>query len=392
VIVRSALILCVSLLTLQGGGRLVRLSDGPGGPAQSTTASITREKGETVSLPKSGETPAPLNPAAAKPRLPVVLEQATRRVVKLYGVGIGEEHGYATGVVVSPDGLVVTVLGLFLETVNLRAVAADGHIYHAECIYRDEYRQLALLQLDRHPENADTDASVNDQMAPIQIEYFKPAEGPGLKPGDWVFSVGNNFKVADGDEPVSVLKGIVSARAKIDAQHGGQPFPFRGDVYILDALTSTPGAPGSALIDLDGHWVGLVGKIVTARQTNTFLNYAYPVEELKAFLKDAKAGVNAATRPAVVDAPPGYHGIKLSKIAYRRQLPFVQSVAPGSPAEAAGLKAEDLIVSANGTAVPHARIFNELCERLHTGDELSLIVKRGEQLVSIRFKLTETPK
>jgi serine protease Do len=189
-----------------------------------------------------------------------------------------------------------------------------------------------------------------------------------------------------------VLKGIVSAKVPIDALHGGEAFPFRGEVYVLDALTSTPGAPGSALIDLDGRWVGLVGKIVTARQTNTFLNYAYPMDEIRAFLRDAKAGANAATRPAVVDAPAGYHGIRLSKIAYRRQLPFVQSVAAGSPAGAAGVKAEDLIVSANGTAVPHARIFNELCERLHAGDELSLIVKRGEQLVSIRFKLTEAPK
>lgn len=327
-----------------------------------------------------------------KPQLPAILAAATRRVVKLYGAGIGDERGYATGTVVSSDGLVVTALGLFLETVNLRAVAPDGHVYHAECVYRDEYRQLALLQLDRHPENADTDASVDQQMAPIQLEAFKPAEGAGLRAGDWVFSVGNNFKVADGDEPVSVLKGIVSARTRIDALHGGEPFPFRGDVYVLDALTSTPGAPGSALIDLDGRWVGLIGKIVTARQTNTFLNYAYPIEEVKAFLRDAKAGANAATRPAVVDAPAGYHGIRLSKIAYRRQLPFVQSVAAGSPAAAAGVKPDDLIVSANGTAIPHARVFNELGERLHAGDELSLIVKRGEQLVPIRFKLMEQPK
>ncbi len=229
-------------------------------------------------------------------------------------------------------------------------------------------------------------------MTPLQLEAFTPADSTNLRPGDWIFSVGNNFKVADGDEPVSVLKGIISGRAKIDAEHGDQPFPFRGEVLLLDAITSTPGAPGSALIDLDGRWVGLIGKIVTARQTNTFLNYAYPIEEVKAFLKDAQSGVNAATRPAVVDAPAGYHGIRLSKIAYHRQLPFVQSVAAGSPAAAAGVRPEDLIVSANGTAIPHARIFNELGERLHAGDELSLVVKRGEQLVSIRFTLTEPPK
>src|SRR5690606_25168553 len=102
--------------------------------------------------------------------LPALLQQATRRVVKLYGAGIADEHGYATGVIVSPDGLVVTVLGLFLETTNLRAVSPDGHIYHAEPVYRDEYRQLALLELDRYPENVDTDAPVAEQMTPIRLE------------------------------------------------------------------------------------------------------------------------------------------------------------------------------------------------------------------------------
>ena len=120
-------------------------------------------------------------PAPLPPRLPALLERTTQHVVKLYGVGIAEEHGYATGVIVSPDGLVVTVLGLFLETTNLRAVTPDGHIYHADCIYRDEYRQLALLKLDRHPENVDTDATVDRQMTPIELDAFTPADSTNLR-------------------------------------------------------------------------------------------------------------------------------------------------------------------------------------------------------------------
>lgn len=327
-----------------------------------------------------------------QPDLPALAVRASRRVVKLYGAGIGGEHGYATGVVVSPDGLVVTVLGLFLETSNLRAVTPDGHMYHAEVAYRDDYRQLALVKLARYPENVDTEAAVAVQMSPINLEALTPGSTANLYAGDWVLAVGNNFKVAEGDEPVSVLKGIVSGRTKIDAERGTQDFPFRGEVLVLDAITSTPGAPGSALIDLDGQWVGLVGKIVSSRQTNTFLNYAYPIEEVQSFLRDAQSGARTATRPARVEAGPGFHGIRLSRIAYRRQLPFVQSVAPDSPAARAGLKADDLIVSANGTAIPHARAFNELCERLHAGDELSLVAKRGEALVTLRMTLAEVPK
>jgi serine protease Do len=67
-------------------------------------------------------------------------------------------------------------------------------------------------------------------------------------------------------------------------------------------------------------------------------------------------------------------------------------VAPDSPAAQAGLKPDDLILSANGVAVTQSRVFEEVCERLHAGDELALTVKRGEVLVSIRFTLTEPPK
>lgn len=373
-IARTAPLWMLALLAFPGGGHLARLL----------------AAGDAVQVSQPAQASA--TPSASARDLPAILAEANRRVVKLYGAGIGQRHGYASGVVVSRDGLVVTVLGLFLEATNLRAVTADGHIYRAEPVYRDEYRQLALLKLAGRPDNVDTDASVDEQMARIDLDAFDPAEGAEVRTGDWIFAVGNNFKVAEGEEPVSVLKGIVSGRMKLDALRGVQAFPFRGEVLLLDAITSTPGAPGGALVDLEGRWVGLIGEIATARQTNTYLNYAYPIEELRAFLADARSGAEAATRPASPDAPPGYHGIRLSRIAYRRQLPFVERVAPGSPAAAAGVKPDDLIVSANGTAISRANVFHELCERLHAGEELSLIVKRGEQLIPIRFKLSEPPK
>jgi serine protease Do len=320
------------------------------------------------------------------------IQRATARTVKIYGAKIGKEKGFGTGIIVSPDGFVVTVASLLLEAENLRVVTPDGHIYQAEVVYRDENRQLALLKLARHPDNPDTHASVREQMSAMRLPYFELGRGSGLMTGDWILAAGNPFKIADGDENVSVMKGIVSGRAKLNALQGTQPFPYRGEVILIDAITAIPGAPGSALVDLDGRLVGLIGEIVTSRFTNTYLNYAYPVEEISAFVDDARSNKQPTTKPAEIAAKPGYHGIRLSKIAYRRKLPFVQSVAPGSPAEAAGVRRDDLIVSANGVAIPRARAFRELCERLHAGEELSLIIKRDEKLVTIEFTLTERPE
>jgi len=334
--------------------------------------------------------PLPRPPANLNLLTPVI-ERANRSAVKIYGAGIAGQPGYGTGVIVSPDGLVVTVLSLLLEATRLRVVTHDGHVHPAQVTYRDQYRQLAMLKMTRFPQNVDTAAPVRRQMAPARHEPYPMSDSKGLRSGDWILVVGNPFKVADGQEPLSVMKGIVSGRGPLDAVRGTEPFPYRGEVILLDAITSSPGSPGSAVVTLDGRWVGLVGRIVKSRLTNTFLNYAYPIEQIEAFVDDAGVGTRPATRPAMAAALPGYHGIRLSRIGYRKRLPFVKSVVRGSPAEAAGVRPDDLIVSANGVAIPQARTFTELCQDLRPGDQLSLIIKRAEQLIPIRMILTEPP-
>ena len=351
---------------------------------------------------KAAESPATAPSSASEPaanELAPAIEPAVRSTVKLYGGRLGTAVGYGTGVIVTPQGDVVTTLSVLVEGSDLRAVTHDGHAYPCTVTYRDPYRQLALLQMARKSENADTAAPLREQMTPPTWEPLKPADSVAMQPGDWILAVGNPCKVADGPEAVSVTRGILAGRTRLDAVQGSDAFPYRGDVLLLDAMTSNPGSPGSAVVDLDGRWIGLVGEVVTSRLTNTELNYAYSGEDIKGFLRDAAAAGNAGSQPqAVASHPaagadkPGYHGIRLSTIAYHRQLPFVKSVADGSPAKAAGVRADDLIISANRVAVPQGRVFLELCERLHPGDELALIVKRGEELIPVHFVLTEAPK
>jgi len=323
-----------------------------------------------------------------------VIDRVMASPVQLYGAAIGTDKGYGTGVIVSAEGHVVTVLLLLLEAQRLRAVTRDGHVWRCELVYRDEQRQLALLKMASHPENVDTLAPLDEQMKPARSEPLVPADEPAGTTGEAILVIGNPFKVAQGAEPLTIQYGIVGGRCPLEADRGAQPFPYRGEVLLLDAITSNPGSPGSPVVDLQGRWVGLVGEIVTSRRTNTYVNYAYPASELVRFLDEATRA-QAGSQPAGSQTSPavaGYHGVRLSKIAYRRALPFVRSVAPDSPAARAGLEPDDLIISANGVAVTQARVFEELCERLHPGDELSLTVKRGEVLVPIRFTLTEPPK
>lgn len=327
-------------------------------------------------------------PPARPNAFPPPIEHALDCTVKIHGAKIAAEQGYAGGLIVSAVGEVVTPLSVALEAANLRAVTRDGHIYSAEVVTRDEYRQLALLKLAAFPQNPDTTATVHEQMTPARFQPFNPGRSAELKTGDWIFVVGNPFKVADGPEPMSVTRGIVADRTILEAVRESRDFPYRGEVILLDAVTSNPGSAGSAVVDMDGRIIGLVGESVTARQTNTFANYAYPIEEIEAFLAD--------TAPKPPETPikrkPGYHGLTLSRIGYRQRLPFVGRVDADSPAGQAGIQPGDLIVSANGVAIPGQRIFEELGEQLSAGDILNLVIKRGEQLLTLNITLTEPPK
>jgi S1-C subfamily serine protease len=297
-------------------------------------------------------------------------------------------------VIVSEDGLVVTTLSLLLEAENVRAVTADGHLYHADVTYRDPIRQLVLLKLRPRPDDPDTSLPTREQVAPTTFAPLRPGSTGDLQPGDWVLAMGNPFKVADGEEPVSVLRGVFSIRTRLDARHRLQDFPYQGEVLVVDAVTGNPGSAGGALVDLEGNWVGLTGKAVQSNLTNTRLNYAIPIEEVVAFLNDAREGKppeSPATASAIARAK-AFHGIRLFPLAYRQELPFVDGVDLGSPAERAGVRKEDLIISANGVAIPNARTFQRVCDRCAPGDELALVIKRGEALVTVTIKLEKVPE
>ena len=68
------------------------------------------------------------------------------------------------------------------------------------------------------------------------------------------------FKVATGDEQVSVLHGVIAARTKLTARRGNYETPYNGPVYVVDAITNNPGSGGGVLTTADGVLLGMIGK------------------------------------------------------------------------------------------------------------------------------------
>jgi serine protease Do len=310
--------------------------------------------------------PGGAQPLEAGGPLGDVLAAAQQRVVKLYGAGIGRVRGYGCGVIVSPDGRIVTVLSSLLESEAPRVVLPDGRRFTAVVVARDPHRQLALLRIDAS-----------------DLPFFPLGHSAHLTPGDWLVAAGNPFKVAEGAEPVSVSLGVFAGRTTLEARRRAQDFPYNGPILLTDAIVSTPGSAGGALLDIHGTLVGLIGKEVESRRTNTWLNYALPVEEIAAFLAAAESGdrEEAVTPPAAtarVDL-----GIRLFDLGGRVRPAYVERVRPGSPAARAGVQADDLIVSLNGQPIATCEEYSQRLGALPAGRPVELLLKRGQQLLTV---------
>jgi len=301
------------------------------------------------------------------------VEQAQRRTVKIFGAGIGRSPGYATGLIVSAQGEILTTQGVFLAGDNLRVTLADGTTHTAQVVRRSQKLLVALLKIDT-----------------ITQEYFELDEKPVAAKGDWILGVSNAFKVADGAEPLSVNIGVLSLRTRLDARRGYQDFPYDGDVYLIDAITSNPGAAGGAVINIDGRLVGMIGKVIESRATNTRLNYAIPADMLKAFVDGKESPMVASTNPPTAGAKAEL-GIRLFALGGRKSPAYIDRVIPGSPAAQAGLRTDDLIVSIAGQVVRDGGDYQRIVQTLRPGSEVLLEVKRKDDLLSVKITPAAQP-
>jgi len=299
---------------------------------------------------------------------------AQKRCVKVYGGAAGREHGYATGLVVSADGLILTAQGIYLSEERVRVILPDGSRHNAEVLRRSEPLQAALLKID---------ASTPD--------YFTLPDETPVAQGDWVLAVSNAFNVAGPEEPLSVNLGIVSLMADLEARHRTQDVPYEGEILLIDAITSNPGAPGGALVTADGRLAGMLGKLFQSTSTNTRINYAVPAPLLRAFVmaSEEPIGAGPATSGATAGKPPAkpYLGVGLFTLSGKSAPAYVDRVAPGSPAATAGLRADDLVLAVGSTVVRSCKECEEAFDALVPGRPARLLVKRGREVLT----LTVTP-
>lgn len=309
-----------------------------------------------------------------------VPEEVNRKMVKLFGPGgFRGLNAYGTGILVSPDGYVLTVASPLLDTPELLVHLADGRRLTAKTVVSEPALDAALVKIEK----------VED------LPFFDVAQAAKqhlAQPGDWVLAFSNQFQIATREEPLSVQHGVIAAYSKLHGRRGIFDAPYTGEVYVLDAITNNPGAGGGAVVTRRGELLGLIGKELRNSLSDTWINYAVPIQVLAGFVeKGMKGEYKPIERPKAASGPGGYHGIILVPNVVERTPPYIEDTEPGSPAERAGLKPDDLIVYVDGEKIVSIKELKEVLDRGRPGTVFKLEVRRGDKLASVDLKL-DPPK
>lgn len=293
-------------------------------------------------------------------------------MVKIYGAGgLRGLEAYQSGMLMSADGHVLTAWSYVLDSDDVAVVLDDGRKYPATLVGADPLTEIAVLKIDPGKE---------------KLPHFAIAKAAKVEVGSRVLAFSNLFGIATGNEPVSMLQGYVAAVAPLEARRGGFSANYRGDVYIVDAATNNPGASGGALVDAQGRLVGMLGKELRSELTSTWLNYALPVEAFGATAEAICAG--DFTPPPLTEANRPDHPLSLASLGIvlvpdvvTRTPPYVDHVAPDSPAAKAGLRPDDLVVMIDSHVVTSRREADEIIERYEQDAEIRVAVLRDEALL-----------
>jgi serine protease Do len=316
-----------------------------------------------------------LSGAAAADSLAPAIDVVQPRIVKIYGAGgVRGLEPYQSGFLISDSGHILTAWSYVLDTDYITATLDDGRRFEAKLVSFDPQLEVAVLKIEGE-----------------DLPYFDLAGSVPAEAGTRVLALGNLFGVATGDEAASVLHGVIAVRTRLDARRGTFETPYHGDVYVLDAMTNNPGAAGGALVNLEGELLGMLGKELRSAQNNIWLNYAVPIDQLRASVEailEGKARPDDVLAEDMPDEPADLArlGIVLVPDVLERTPPFIEHVRSGSPADLAGLKPDDLVVYVGDALIHSCKTLGEELARIEHDAELRVVVVRGQQLVEIVVK------
>ncbi|MEZ4902283.1 MAG: trypsin-like peptidase domain-containing protein [Spirosomataceae bacterium] len=276
--------------------------------------------------------------------------------------GPQKQESSGSGVIVSPDGFIVTNNHVVEGAEELEVVMSNKRTYKAKVIGTDPSTDIAVIQIPAK-----------------DLPSLTFGNSDAIKVGEWVVAVGNPFNLES-----TVTAGIVSAKGRgigILAQRnsrGNQPTDSPLESFIQTDAVVNPGNSGGALVNLKGELVGINTAI--ASPTGSYAGYAFAVPS--SLVKKVSSDIIKFG-----GVQRGYIGIIPEELDSKKADQYDVKVATGiyvqgfgegsSAAKDAGLKVGDVITKVDGVEVDSDPKFRELVARKRPGESVTLTVNRN---------------
>ncbi|MEZ6122134.1 MAG: S1C family serine protease [Planctomycetaceae bacterium] len=310
-----------------------------------------------------------------------IVRAGTQPVVKLFGAGVGTLDSYGSAVLISSQGHAVTVWNHLVNTGYLTAVVSDGRRFSVKVLGTSLQHDLAVLKLE---------GSEDDVFPFVDWKTFAQADA-----GTPVLAFSNMFHVAAGNEPVSVVHGVVACRTVLNAGLGRWQFPVKSPVYLLDAITNNSGAAGGLLTTLDGQPLGLLGREIRHRETGMWVNYAVPWKTLQPVIAPLLEGriVQSSdegddNRKMVSDLRlTSDFGLTLVPAVLPKTPAYIDRVIPESPAAVAGLLRGDLVLLVNDDVIQSVEDLRASLAAFRKGQTITIVLSRDGSLKTVSLRI-----
>jgi serine protease Do len=269
---------------------------------------------------------------------------------------MGPQEASGSGVIVTPDGYIVTNNHVIDKSDKIEVVLNDKRSYIAKLIGVDPTTDLALLKIEEKG-----------------LPFVKYGNSDNVKVGEWVLAVGNPFNLTS-----TVTAGIVSAKGRnIHILRDKDNMAIES--FIQTDAAVNPGNSGGALVNLKGELIGINTAIATPTGSFAGYSFAVPVQLVKKVMDDllkhghVQRALLGVTILDINDAMAKEKGIKEYSGVY------VEGVNPGSAADKGGIKAGDVITRINGVIINSASELQENVGRFRPGDKIKVVyLRKGE--------------
>jgi serine protease Do len=271
-----------------------------------------------------------------------------------------KEHGLGSGVIVSPDGYILTNNHVAGHADEIHVTLMDKREFTAKVIGKDPKTDLALIKIDTKQ----------------QLPYASLGESAKAEVGDWVMAIGSPFGFN-----LTVTSGIISAK--------GRALGGNYDDFIQTDASINPGNSGGPLFDTQGQVIGINTAIYSSTGSNAGIGFAIPIDIAKSVMEQLKEHGRVVR---------GWLGVEIQEVtpdlakSFNLATPIgalVAGVEKGGPAAKAGIQRGDIIVKFNGNVVHDQHELPEMVAATPLGKQVPVEVIRDGKHVTLTTTIAE---